>query len=307
MLRGHARARRPARAAVYAVGVSLGGSALLNWLGRAGARRGAHAARARRRSRRRSTSWPPGIAIGRGVQPHLHAALPAHAEAEGARDGAALSRTCSTAAHRARARTMCEFDDVVTAPLHGFADTDDYWTRASSKPWLAHVARADARAQRAQRPVPARRRRCPAPAEVASAVALEQPAHGRPRRLRDRALPGPHRLAAAAPARLLRPRSVAGDRVATRASDSAHDRMTSLPRSSRPTTSAASSAGRSRPRSCATIGHALGTLARERGRDTIAIGRDGRLSGPGARRRARRRHPRRRRQRRSTSAWSPRR
>jgi phosphomannomutase / phosphoglucomutase len=28
------------------------------------------------------------------------------------------------------------------------------------------------------------------------------------------------------------------------------------------------------------VGQALGTLARERGRDTIAIGRDGRLSGP---------------------------
>src|SRR6476620_10451967 len=29
-----------------------------------------------------------------------------------------------------------------------------------------------------------------------------------------------------------------------------------------------------------TIGQALGSLARERGRDTIAVGRDGRLSGP---------------------------
>jgi predicted alpha/beta-fold hydrolase len=32
------------------------------------------------------------------------------------------------------------FDNVVTAPLHGFRDTDDYWTRASSKPWLARIA-----------------------------------------------------------------------------------------------------------------------------------------------------------------------
>jgi len=29
---------------------------------------------------------------------------------------------------------------VVTAPLHGFQDTDDYWTRASSKPWLRDIA-----------------------------------------------------------------------------------------------------------------------------------------------------------------------
>jgi uncharacterized protein len=39
-----------------------------------------------------------------------------------------------------RARTLREFDDVVTAPLHGFRDTNDYWTRASSKPWLGRIA-----------------------------------------------------------------------------------------------------------------------------------------------------------------------
>src|SRR4029453_3617369 len=39
----------------------------------------------------------------------------------------------------ARARTMWDFDDAVTAPLHGFAGADDYWTRASSKRWLAEV------------------------------------------------------------------------------------------------------------------------------------------------------------------------
>src|SRR5206468_5843202 len=39
-----------------------------------------------------------------------------------------------------RARTLREFDDVVTAPLHGFRDTDDYWTRASAKPLLGRIA-----------------------------------------------------------------------------------------------------------------------------------------------------------------------
>ena len=37
------------------------------------------------------------------------------------------------------ARNMREFDDAVTAPLHGFKDVNDYWTRASSKPWLRHI------------------------------------------------------------------------------------------------------------------------------------------------------------------------
>jgi predicted alpha/beta-fold hydrolase len=38
------------------------------------------------------------------------------------------------------ARTLREFDDLVTAPLHGFRDVDDYWTRASSKPHLSRIA-----------------------------------------------------------------------------------------------------------------------------------------------------------------------
>jgi predicted alpha/beta-fold hydrolase len=39
----------------------------------------------------------------------------------------------------ARARTLYEFDNVFTAPLHGFADTPDYWRRASAKPQLARI------------------------------------------------------------------------------------------------------------------------------------------------------------------------
>jgi predicted alpha/beta-fold hydrolase len=32
-----------------------------------------------------------------------------------------------------------DFDDVVTAPLHGFSSADDYWTRASAKPVLGRI------------------------------------------------------------------------------------------------------------------------------------------------------------------------
>ena len=38
-----------------------------------------------------------------------------------------------------RATTLREFDNEVTAPLHGYRDTDDYWTRASAKPGLIDV------------------------------------------------------------------------------------------------------------------------------------------------------------------------
>ncbi|MEZ0309164.1 MAG: YheT family hydrolase, partial [Ramlibacter sp.] len=39
----------------------------------------------------------------------------------------------------ARARDLYEFDDVFTAPLHGFRNADDYYARASAKPHLQHI------------------------------------------------------------------------------------------------------------------------------------------------------------------------
>ena len=39
----------------------------------------------------------------------------------------------------AAARTFREFDDAVTAPLHGFRDADDYYGRASAALWLAGI------------------------------------------------------------------------------------------------------------------------------------------------------------------------
>ena len=37
------------------------------------------------------------------------------------------------------ARTLYEFDDVVTAPVHGFANADDYYTRSSSIRFLSSI------------------------------------------------------------------------------------------------------------------------------------------------------------------------
>ena len=38
-----------------------------------------------------------------------------------------------------KARTFWEFDDAVTAPLHGFLGADDYWARSSSAQWLHRI------------------------------------------------------------------------------------------------------------------------------------------------------------------------
>jgi hypothetical protein len=75
------------------------------------------------------------------------------------------------------ARDLYEFDNVFTAPLHGFADTDDYWARASAKP-LLHTIRIPALVLNARNDpfVPAAS--LPAPSEVGDRVTLWQPAHG---------------------------------------------------------------------------------------------------------------------------------
>jgi len=122
---------------MYAVGVSLGGSALLNWVGRAGddAQRVLVAAA--------TVSAPldlmaAGIAIGQGLNRiytryFLRTLKPKGLDMERRFPGLLDRRRI------VRARTMWDFDDAVTAPLHGFAGVDDYWTRASSKRWLAEV------------------------------------------------------------------------------------------------------------------------------------------------------------------------
>ncbi len=38
-----------------------------------------------------------------------------------------------------RSRNLYEFDNAVTAPLHGFRNTDDYWNRASAKHVLSDI------------------------------------------------------------------------------------------------------------------------------------------------------------------------
>lgn len=39
-----------------------------------------------------------------------------------------------------QARDLYDYDNVVTAPLHGFADTEDYWARCSAGPRLNDIA-----------------------------------------------------------------------------------------------------------------------------------------------------------------------
>jgi predicted alpha/beta-fold hydrolase len=75
------------------------------------------------------------------------------------------------------ARTMHAFDNAVTAPLHGFRDTDDYWTRATTRPYLPRIAIPTLLLNARNDPfLPGRV--LPSEAEVSAAVTLDQPAHG---------------------------------------------------------------------------------------------------------------------------------
>jgi len=74
-------------------------------------------------------------------------------------------------------RTMYEFDDVVTAPLHGFRDAHDYWTQATVRPKLGEIV-VPTLVLNARNDPFLPDRALPARHEVSAAVELEQPAHG---------------------------------------------------------------------------------------------------------------------------------
>ena len=124
---------------VFAVGVSLGGNALMRWAGEMGRDAGQVVAAVA------SVSAPldlaaSGRAIGRGFNRQVYTrmflktmlpkALQKLAQHPGLFDGKALLA----------ARDLYAFDHIFTGPVHGFKGVDDYWARASAKPHLSRIA-----------------------------------------------------------------------------------------------------------------------------------------------------------------------
>jgi uncharacterized protein len=75
------------------------------------------------------------------------------------------------------ARTLYEFDNVVTAPLHGFRDTDDYWSSATTRAHLKHIE-VPALVLNARNDPFLPEFALPSAAEVSPRVTLDQPNHG---------------------------------------------------------------------------------------------------------------------------------
>ena len=93
---------------------------------------------------------------------------------------------------------MYEFDDVVTAPLHGFAGALDYWRRASSQAVAARRSRVPTLVLNARNDPFVPGASLPRRGEVAPDVVLEQPDGGGHVGFLAGPFPGHLRVAAAA-------------------------------------------------------------------------------------------------------------
>lgn len=161
---------------LLAVGISLGGNALLRWAQEAGSSAGQTATAVA------SVCAPLDLAasgayIGQGFNRQVYTrmflqtmkpkALRKLAQFPGLFDGAALR--C--------ARDLYAFDNVFTAPLHGFKDTESYWREASARRGL-HRIQIPALVLNARNDpfVPAAS--LPSEQDVGKWVTLWQPKHG---------------------------------------------------------------------------------------------------------------------------------
>lgn len=161
---------------LVAAGVSLGGNALMRWAGE-------HGEAASEQVDAVASICSPldlslsGHAIGRGLNRLVYTrmfmrTLKPKALAKLAQHPGLFSRERLLAA-----RDLYEFDNVFTAPLHGFRDTEDYWRRASAKPLMKRI-RIPALALNALNDpfVPAHS--LPSREDVSPSVTLWQPRHG---------------------------------------------------------------------------------------------------------------------------------
>ena len=171
---GRLRERSPAP--LLAAGVSLGGNALLRWAEESGSAAAATAAAVA------AVSSPidlaaAGRAIDRGFNRQVYARMFLSTMKPKALAKLRRYPGLFDAGRVARATTLFEFDDAFTAPLHGFAGTEDYWARASAKPRLADI-RIPALVVNGDNDPFVPGRSLPHAGEVGRCVTLWQPRHG---------------------------------------------------------------------------------------------------------------------------------
>ena len=170
------RLRARSSAPLLVVGISLGGNALLRWVQEAGDMAGQSAGAVA------SVCSPidlaaAGRAIDRGFNWLVYsrmflATMKPKALAKWQQHPGLFDRQ-----KLAAARTLYEFDNVFTAPLHGYTGTPDYWARASAQPHLASI-RIPALVLNARNDPFVPGASLPAPGSVGPFVTLWQPDEG---------------------------------------------------------------------------------------------------------------------------------
>ena len=125
-------------APVHAVGVSLGGNALLKWLGESADRASEIIQSAA------AVSAPTDLAacaqaLDNGLNRLLYTPSFVDSMRPKALEKARQFPGLLDEDKIKSAKTIREFDTYVTATLHGFEDADDYWAKNASKPWLPYI------------------------------------------------------------------------------------------------------------------------------------------------------------------------
>jgi uncharacterized protein len=123
---------------VYVIGVSLGGNALMRWAGEVGSA---------------AASMVKGIVsicspldltasghhLWRGLNRHIYTPMFLRSMKPNALKKLEQYPNLFDKNAMLASRNLYEFDNVVTAPIHGFKNTEDYWTRASAKPHMQNI------------------------------------------------------------------------------------------------------------------------------------------------------------------------
>lgn len=161
---------------MVAAGVSLGGNALMRWAGEHGsAAAGVVDALAAICSPLDLAA--SGQAIGRGFNRQVYTRMFLRSMKPKALAKLRQHPALFNPQRLRAARDLFEFDNVFTAPVHGFRDTHDYWQRASAKPLLHRVAVPALLLNPLNDPfVPAAS--LPRQQDVSPTVTLWQPRHG---------------------------------------------------------------------------------------------------------------------------------
>lgn len=129
---------RFAHAPIVVVGISLGGNMLLRWAQEQGAT-AAHVVQAIAAVCSPIDLLACGKHIDSGINRHLYVRMFLQSMIPRAMARLELHPGLFDADALRASKTLYDFDNIFTAPLHGFKDTEDYWTRASSRWRLAEI------------------------------------------------------------------------------------------------------------------------------------------------------------------------